>query len=221
VSRTSVTIEGTTFQFLHQRGLYWEEQKTLFIADTHFGKEATFRIQGVGVPSGSTQGTLDTIAAMIAECKSTRLVLLGDMFHARSSLALDVRESLDSFFRDHPELRFTLVPGNHDRGLNKLPKHWPIEILEPGSQLGTICISHIPAEPRDGCHVMLCGHLHPSYRLRSRSESVGKLPCFWLSQKQLVLPAIGEFTGTRVVKPSKPDRIWIIVDNQVLELNPL
>ena len=218
VSAAIVSIEGMTFQFLPKRGLYWPDQKTLFIADTHFGKEATFRLQGLAVPRGSTAGTLTTIAEMITECQASRLVLLGDMFHARSSMSQDVRDALDAFFEQHPELRFILVPGNHDRGLNELPRQWPIEIVQAGTQLGRIGITHIPESPRHGCELVLCGHLHPAYRMQSKTDSVGKLPCFWLSQRQLVLPAIGEFTGTHLVKPSGSDRIWLIVEQQIVEL---
>ncbi len=218
VTATTVSIEGMTFQLLAKRGLYWPEQRTLFIADTHLGKEATFRLQGVAVPRGSTAGTLATIAGMIAECQATRLVLLGDMFHARSSVSQDVREALDTFFEQHAPLRFTLVPGNHDRGLGKLPAHWPIEIVESGTQLGRVGITHIPEAPSDGCDLLLCGHIHPAYRLRSKTDSLGKLPCFWLSQRQLVLPAIGEFTGTHLVMPSSSDRIWVVVGDEITEL---
>ena len=116
-SLLEVSIEGIDVWLLSKRGLYWPDQRTLFIADTHFGKEATFRSQGVSVPRGSTQGTLATIAKMISECQASRLILLGDMFHARSSLSHDIQESLEAFFAFHSQLRFTLVLGNHDRGI--------------------------------------------------------------------------------------------------------
>jgi uncharacterized protein len=214
----TVSIEGMTFRLLPNRGLYWPEQQTLFIADTHFGKEATFRFHSVAVPRGSTVGTLSTITAMVAECQAARLVLLGDMIHARSSLSQDVRDALDGFFEAHRHLRFALVPGNHDKGLEKMPKHWPIEIVAPGTQIGRLGVSHIPVEPSKGCDLVLCGHLHPAYRIYSQKDSVGKLPCFWLSRRQLVLPAMGEFTGTQTVKLAASDRIWIVADDQVVEI---
>lgn len=218
-SSIPVSIEATNFLLLSKRGLFWPEQKSLFIADTHFGKEATFRRLGIPVPRGSTIGTLATITEMVAECGATRLILLGDMFHARSSLSKDVRDSLDEFFTRHSELRFTLVLGNHDRYIRKLPSQWSIEIVDSGFQIERVAISHFPMLCRAECDLVLCGHIHPAFRLQSKTESLGKLPCFWLSQRQLVLPAIGEFTGTHVVNPLRTDRTWVIAENQIIEVS--
>ena len=218
LSSLAISIEGLDVQLLARRGVYWPEQKTLFIADTHFGKEATFRSQGIAVPRGSTNGTLATISQMISECQASRLVLLGDMFHARSSISEGIRESLDAFFLTQQQLRFSLVLGNHDRGIPTLTKGWPIEILDSGASIGSVSVSHLPQEPSLSTKLLLCGHLHPAYRFSSKIDFVGKLPCFWLSNRQLVLPAIGEFTGTQVIHPSKTDQTWIIVDDKVLRV---
>jgi len=215
----AVTIEEYTFLLLPKRGVYWPAQKTLFIADTHFGKEATFRSQGVPVPRGSTSGTMRTIAEMILECQATRLILLGDMFHARSSISQDIRDSMDAFFDEHSNLRFTLVLGNHDRNVRKLLVNWPIEIVDSMTSIGRITISHIPNEPSQESDLLLCGHIHPSYRFQSKFESLGKLPCFWLSKRQLILPAIGEFTGTHVIKSAASDRVWVIAGEQIIEVS--
>lgn len=213
-----VSLDGLELRLLSKRGIHWPDQQTLFIADTHFGKEATFRRAGLAVPRGCTQSTLATITEMVAECQATRLVLLGDMFHARSSISEDIRESIDCFFAAHPTLRFTLVLGNHDRGIHKVSDRWPIEIVESGTAIDDISISHIPKAPSPQTRLLLCGHLHPAYRFSSRVDSVGKLPCFWFSNQQLVLPAIGEFTGTQVIRPGKSDRTWVIVDEQILSI---
>ena len=217
-SSLKISIEGVKFWLLAKRGLYWPEQQTLFVADTHFGKEVTFRKLGVAVPSSSTQGTLSTIVQMIAQCQASRLVLLGDMFHSRSSISPGVRESLDIFFATHKHLRCTLVLGNHDKGLFKRSAGWPIEIVAAGTLIDTVSIAHFPQEPSCGSRLLLCGHLHPAYRFSSKIDSVGKLPCFWLSKRQLVLPALGEFTGTQVIDPSKSDHIWVIAEDQIIRV---
>jgi DNA ligase-associated metallophosphoesterase len=213
-----ISIEGIELRLLSKRGVYWPEQQTLFIADTHFGKEATFRSAGLAVPRGSTQSTLATITQMVSECQAIRLVLLGDMFHARSSISEDIRESMDAFFAAHSTLRFTLVLGNHDRGIRELSNHWPMEIVDSGTAIDGVSISHIPQAPSPPTKLLLCGHLHPAVRFSSLVDSVGKLPCFWLSNGQLVLPAVGDFTGTQVVRPSKSDRTWVIADDQILAI---
>ena len=217
-SSLDVTIDGILLRLLAMRGIYWPDQRTLFVADTHFGKEATFRSHGIAAPGGSTQGTLSRIQQMLAECQATRLVLLGDMFHARSSISQDIREALDAFFATQSKLQFTLVLGNHDRDIRKLSHGWPIEIVDSGTALDCVSIAHIPQAPSPSTKLLLCGHLHPAYRFPSSVDRIGKLPCFWLSNHQLVLPAIGEFTGTQVIVPSKTDQTWVIADDQILRV---
>jgi DNA ligase-associated metallophosphoesterase len=214
----NIKVEGIDLQLLAKRGIFWPAKRLLFIADTHFGKEATFRRHGINVPRGSTLATLARIADMLATCSAERLFLLGDMFHASSSISPDIRESIDHFFQSHAHVQIQLVMGNHDRGMRRLIERWPIEIVASGSAIDRISVSHLPQPVSEGTHLLLCGHLHPAYRLSTRTESIGKLPCFWLSNRQLVLPAIGDFTGTQVIQPNKSDQMWIIADGKIVQV---
>ena len=108
--------------------------------------------------------------------------------------------------------------GNHDRGVHALTKNWPIEIVESGTSVGSLSISHFSQEPSSETNLLLCGHLHPAYYFSSKTDSVGKLPCFWLSKRQLAMPAIGQFTGTQIIKPRNSDQTWVIVDDQIVRV---
>ncbi len=209
-----VELDGHSFQLLADCGLYRPSQSMLFVADTHFGKEATFRRHGIPVPSGSTDATLEKIARMLNQTIARRLCILGDMFHERSSLSNGVRQSLENFFADQCDVEFILVRGNHDISVGRLPKDWPIQIVEPGMIIDKVAIGHHPIEVPPG-DIYLCGHIHPAIRVSSRTEHFGKLPCFWYSRGQLVLPAIGEFTGTHVVKLAVGDRAWITTQGEI------
>ena len=182
-------------------------------------KKATFRRGGVPVPRGSTDGTLQSIGQLLKQTKATRLVILGDMFHARSSLAKDVRESIERFFKAHQDIDHILVRGNHDAHVGQLPPSWPIQIQEPGTRLGTILMTHHPGDVLDDADVLLCGHLHPAIHFSAGGESLGKLPCFWLRGRCLVLPAIGQFTGTHMITPDRDDDVWAIAEDQILSVS--
>ncbi len=217
VREIKIEINGLEFQLLADKGLYWAQQRTLFVADTHFGKEATFRRYGIPVPSGSTAATLNKLSKMLGATSATRLVILGDMFHARSSLSLQVCLAMEEFFGLHNHIRLMLVRGNHDAHVGQLPSAWPVEIIEHQQTFGPIAISHHPMKVPIGSDVLFCGHVHPAIRIRSPCNSIGKLPCFWLSKNCLVFPAVGEFTGTHAIRPTMEDRTWIIVDNRLME----
>lgn len=214
-SAIEVELAGYSFQLFADRGLYWDHQSTLFVADTHFGKEATFRAQGIPVPIGSTQGTLSKIAKMLSKSGAKRLCILGDMFHAKSSLSPDVRETMETFFAATSGIEWMLVEGNHDVRVGQLPSNWPIKALAKTFITDRIALGHHPTELPVGADLYLCGHVHPAIRISTRSESLGNLPCFWLSKGCLVLPAIGEFTGTYRVQLSEGDVAWIATDADV------
>ncbi len=210
-------IEGIAFQLFADRGLYWPAQRTLFIADTHFGKDATFRRSGIPVPAGSTETTLAAIDRMLNTSGATCLIILGDMFHARSSLSPSTVESLDAFFGRHADVCFKLILGNHDRHIRSLPAAWPIGILQPGEIIENVVLTHEPGFVPDTASLLLCGHIHPSIRIGTRSDRLGKIGCFWLSNRCLVLPAIGDFTGTHAITPAKDDKIWLVVEDNIVE----
>ncbi len=211
----AVEISGHSFEVLGERGLFWSSQQTLFVADTHFGKEATFRRHGIPVPVGSTQATLDAIGRMLETTKASRMVILGDMFHARSSLSPDVVESLTQFFDQYKHVMFTLIRGNHDARLGQLPTAWQLSIEEPIEWMGRVALGHHPAKPPSGADVYLCGHIHPALRLGSRRDRLGKLPCFWLHDGCFVLPAIGDFTGTHQIELGPSDKAWFVADGEI------
>ncbi len=212
-----VQLHGIDLHLMADRGVFWPEQQTLFVADTHFGKDATFRHHGIGVPTGGTDGTLAAIDRMLSHTLAVRLVILGDMFHARSSLATDVKASVANFFAKHDAVEFVLVRGNHDAHVGSLPADWPIEIVEPGTSIrtstGSVGLNHDPGDDIGDHALMLCGHIHPSVKV----PGAGKLPCFYLSNRALVLPAIGEFTGTHAVTPGRNDRVWLVAEEEVIE----
>ncbi|NND95931.1 MAG: ligase-associated DNA damage response endonuclease PdeM [Pirellulaceae bacterium] len=210
-------LGGTEWMLLGDRGVYWHKHRALFIADPHFGKTATFRRHGLPVPRGSTDGTLARISRMLRRTEATRMVILGDMFHARSSLSSDVRHSLDQFFATHHNVECQLVRGNHDLRLGPLPSQWSLEVFESQLVIDRVLLSHHPSAVPADMDLMLCGHLHPSIRLDSATDRLGKLPCFWLRDNCLVLPAIGQFTGTHVVGPRSGDRVWPVVDDELIE----
>ena len=60
-----IALAGSRWRFLPERAVYSAESGMLVVADVHFGKAATFRAAGVPVPSGTTQGNLARLSALI------------------------------------------------------------------------------------------------------------------------------------------------------------
>jgi len=214
---TLATIAGRRFELLPRRGLYWPDRQALLVADLHLGKDASFRAAGMAVPSDSTKATLGAISEMIEEKGARELYVLGDLFHARSSLSLHATGAFEAFCHHHQDVTIVLIRGNHDRAVGALPEHWPIRVVPERLELDGLVMAHHPATCPSQAELLICGHLHPAYEFQTRLESTGKLPAFWWKhgRRCLVLPAVGKFTGTARIKTRPEDQVWIIADDQV------
>src|SRR5689334_19544287 len=114
------------------RTLFWPAERTLFVADVHLGKGAAFRAGAVPVPTGSTQDTLSRLHDAVVEPEASRLVILGDLWHAAAGRTCENLEQFLTWRGRHPGLSVTLVEGNHDVKSGPLPLNHEIEQVLPG-----------------------------------------------------------------------------------------
>lgn len=211
-----INIDEHQLTLLPMGGVFHRATETLFVTDTHFGKDVTFRKHSIPVPSGSTLTTISKIKSLLRRTSAQQLVILGDMFHAPSSLSKEITDTIDEFTtHDCPHLTISLVPGNHDQNLPNFPRHWKIRQLESTTTWGGLVLSHFPVKSNEKLGPVLCGHIHPAVHVGSHTDRL-KLPCFLHRKNHLVLPAIGDFTGTKVIHRRSGDRIWLLADQQVI-----
>jgi uncharacterized protein len=211
-----IKIVNESLTLLPQKALYWPREKTLFIADAHFGKAASFRAAGIPMPHGTTTNTLAKIDDCLRATQAGRIVFLGDFLHNRDSRA---KETFDKFakWRDaNAQLKLQLVRGNHDAKAGDPPSDWNIDCVDEGETLGPFCLAHHPEPDLRG--YVLAGHIHPAVRLQGRANDSMRLPCFWFGTYVAVLPAFGSFTGTYTVMPKQGDRVFVVADTAVIEV---
>ncbi|WP_158222541.1 ligase-associated DNA damage response endonuclease PdeM [Rhodopirellula sp. MGV] len=214
-----VTLRDQRLRLLAGGGVYHRDRRSLFVADLHLGKDTTFRRHGLPVPKGSCEATLNRVAKMIDACEPAQLFFLGDMFHAKSSVSDEVDRAICAFRDRFSEIPMTLVRGNHDASFRKLPSRWAIDSCAENFIVDELRLCHHPVHCGDDKALALAGHLHPAFALGTVTERLGNLPCFWYTQGCLILPAIGEFTGTyRVRRQAADDRVWVVADETVLEI---
>lgn len=227
-----IIVRDQILQMLPERGLFWREQRILFVADLHLGKDATFRQAGLAVPAVSSRNTLDRLRQLVEAVEPSECVILGDLIHAADSLNERVHDEVSDFFARVGNCKWRLIKGNHDRHTKKWPEHWPLVIESAGCIEGPFQFLHIPpslAEPigelKKGGNFpsiaepfFLAGHIHPAWRGTGSILVREKLPCFWMSRFGLVLPAFGTFTGTKQIDRAKRERVFVIADSQVLEV---
>ena len=213
LSPCHVTWAGQALELLPERALWWPGGRTLFVADLHLGKAASYRALGQPVPGGTTQENLARLDALLARLPVRELVFLGDFLHAAQARTASVLAALDVWRARHPALACTLVRGNHDSRAGDPPQALRVAVVEEPHLLGPFACCHHPQ--RHPTHFVLAGHLHPVCTLHGAGRDRLRLPCFVSDAGQAVLPAFGEFTGGWRV-PAAPGRRFHGVGGQAV-----
>ena len=218
-ANTLATVAGDEAVTLFaDRALFWPRRRTLFVADVHLGKTATFRASGVPLPRGTTAHDLARLSGLIARSQATRVVVLGDFLHARAGRVAALDEAVRAWRGAHRHIDVVLIRGNHDTHAGDPPAHWAIECRPEPFALPPFLACHHPVTPPSG--YALCGHLHPGVWLSGHGEESVRLPCFVLGRRRAILPAFGRFTGLATVTPGARERIVAIAGASLFALPP-
>lgn len=210
-----VQIRNQNLHLHYDRAVFWVEAHTLLIADLHLGKADHFRKQGIAAPTAVRYANFERLENLLVLFGPEKVIFLGDLFHSTLNSAW---QDLARMMAENPEIQFELVKGNHDilpKGLYDLSL---MTIHDPPLSLSPFLLTHYPLTPADQGLYNLSGHLHPGVRLEGRGKQSLRLPCFHFSKSCGVLPAFGAFTGLSMIKAQKSDRIFVIADDEVLEV---
>lgn len=210
MERCTITWHGHRFQLLAQRGAYWRAHASLIVTDVHFGKADHFRQAGVPVPWGTAEANLDRLDAMLDATGAERLIVLGDLFHARTGLSDRLLDCLSQWRARRRGLDVVVVPGNHDAALADEVAALEMRWVDPVWEAAGLRFEHEP--PAEGAYDQptLAGHVHPAVRLRGAGRASLRWPCFWFGERVAVLPAFGAFTGTHAVRPRAGDQVVVV-----------
>ena len=209
------------------RAAFLPKTSTVVCSDIHLGKAATFRHAGMPIPEGSAQHDLKRLSNIIQSCKAQRLVITGDLFHARSGCTSQVLDEFSSFCeqaRVSHDTRVILVVGNHEQSLGKRFRPYEIgiercekEIIEPPFRF----VHNQPLEhDEEAMHFTIAGHIHPTVTIKSPSGDRMTCRCFVATHATLILPAFGSFTGGHNVKTSHSTRLWLAQNDGVAAVTP-
>lgn len=212
----AINLLGQTLVLMPEHALFWMDARTLLVADTHWGKAATFRAAGFAVPGGTTAEGLNRLDHAIDRTGAGRIIFLGDFLHAREGRVPGTMDALAQWRHTRPALDLILVRGNHDKRAGDPGEELGIVCANPPVSDGPFSFAHFPGG-RPGTYVM-SGHLHPAIRLSGRGLQRARLPCFWVRADHIVLPAFGDFTGKADVKPDAGDRLFAIGGGAVVEI---
>lgn len=211
-----IALHHETLVLMAERSVFWPRERTLFAADLHVGKAAALRALALPVPEGHVQDDLARLTSAIHRSQAERVVLLGDVLHAKHGRSDSVMRWVAEWRATHARQQFVLVRGNHDLRAGDPPDDWHMVCYDEPAALAPFVLRHEPADSDAG--YVLCGHIHPAVQLWGRAGQTQKLVCFVIGARQMVLPAFGSFTSGAVIRPHGTDRIAVIAGDDVIEI---
>ncbi len=168
--------------------LYWPQREALIVSDLHLEKSTFLAQFGNAIAPFDSHDTLERLSALVSKYRPKSLILLGDSFHDRGAwerLDARARGQLLDLCAAVDDCCF--VEGNHDRELS-LPD---CLCFEDERIIDGIVFRH---EPKPSDLPQVIGHFHPALSLSLRGHRLrGK--CFAVSDRMLIMPAFGSFTG--------------------------
>lgn len=208
-----LTIDAEPLRLLPERAVYLPRASTLVVADLHWGKDATFRAAAIPIPPEVAQADLQRLSALLERTAAGRLLVLGDLLHARQARQATTSKLILRWRARHERLNIVIVEGNHDRHAGPPLAEWNIhsagtELVEP-----PLVFRHHP-QPHP-LHETLAGHVHPLARLRGPGREKLRLPCFWRRDRVLILPAFSRFSGGALASCRTGGQVYPIADNEV------
>jgi len=210
-------VGGQTLQLLPERCAFWQETRTLLLADLHLGKAAHLRHHGLPVPEGHTHDDLARLTRAIQRTAPRQVIFCGDFFHAATAHTPAIIGQVGAWRATHPDIHFTLITGNHDRGRALPPPSCGILLAGAALHQPPFHFIHDPADAPRPPDFTVSGHLHPVAALSAGPGRALRAPCFWYqtSAQILVLPAFSTFTSGVPVSPRPDDVIHAIHGDQV------
>jgi DNA ligase-associated metallophosphoesterase len=215
MSDHSISIAGEQLILMPERAAYWPRERTLFVADIHLGKAAAFRALAVPIPEGNQADDLARLTQAIERTDAQRIVILGDVLHAKQGRSDHVIAAVAAWRASHRQRHFLLIRGNHDVRAGDPPAEWRMDCADEPFPLGPFALRHTPDD--DPAYV-LAGHLHPAVVLRGRGGLSAKLPCFVAGARRMILPAFGSFTGGAAIARRADDQLFAVADGEVIEI---
>ena len=213
---TECEVAGERLCLLAEKAAYWPAKHTLFVADFHLGKAASFRSAGIPLPPGTTTENVERLDRAIARTRAKHVVFLGDFLHSAAARAPRTLERFARWRATRAGISLTLVRGNHDARAGDPPPEWNLRAIDAGESLGPFVLNHEPGVAPGG--YALAGHIHPAVHLSACGNESLRLPCFWFARRHGILPAFGAFTGCAVVRPHAGDQVFVIAEDEVVKV---
>jgi len=210
----SITCKSEKLLLTNHRAIFWETQSMLILSDIHIGKTAHFRKSGIPISSKVMLKDLERLDALIHHFNPKTLMVVGDLFHAEANEDVFI---FHEWMKKHDALKMILVKGNHDKTAFELYENLNIEIINNSThKIPFIFTHHTKSLKEDEFYIS--GHTHPGVSIKGKGRQRIKLPCYQVTEQQIILPAFSLFTGLNIKGAPKDCSNYAFTENLVFKV---
>ncbi|WP_439130717.1 ligase-associated DNA damage response endonuclease PdeM [Polaribacter sp.] len=210
----NVACNQEVLTLTNQRVIYWKTQESLILSDLHVGKSAHFQKSGIPIPSSVLQNDLGRLQQLVKYFNVKKLIIVGDLFHAEYNSDLD---KFKNWLAEFSNLKLVLIKGNHDRLSNRIYNQFNIEVYQKELVIEGLKFVHDDVKPTNNIFT-ISGHTHPGVFIKGLGKQRIKLPCFQITENQLILPAFSLFTGLNTKNAPKNCKNYGFTDDAIFEV---
>jgi hypothetical protein len=171
-----------------------EQKKHLVITDLHIGFENTFSRNKIFLGNNSSIKQITAaVTKLILKEYVDSLILLGDTKSSIQRITKNEWNDVPYFFEQVKKISdVTLVPGNHDAGIEKLVPDEITMISSKGIVIDDVLLTHghsMPSENFSSVNRIIMGHIHPVF---FQDDSLVNGERVWISlkaKKELIFPS--------------------------------
>ena len=214
VLHMTVEINHFPFTLLPEKALYKNDERLLIIADVHLGKANHFRKEGISIPAHAQLADYTNLERLFMKTNPLKVYFLGDLFH--SSFNRDWHYFCE-LIRQFPSIKFTLIKGNHDIINHTRFTEVCIDVVDTMED-GAFVYSHELLPMVNAGKINISGHIHPGIVLSGAGRQSVKLPCFYITDRTVLVPAFGILTGLYSMKKTENSSVYAVLPDGVQKI---
>jgi putative SbcD/Mre11-related phosphoesterase len=182
------------------RSLFLAAEKTLVVADIHWGYADSHRRAGNLLPRWGNTETAERLRRLLDFYQPARMIWLGDSLHTASST-----EAAEEFLAAHAPPEMVILRGNHDRKWGR--------ITADTFRLGRCFFHHGDQEIAvDPGLTEIIGHIHPAISLGDGAGTRVRAPVLVHGRQRLIMPTFSDWSSGASWNGNLADgeKLWII-----------
>ncbi len=193
-----------------ERSLFLAREKTLVVADIHWGYADSHRRVGNLLPMWGDAEIAQRLRRLLEHYRPARMIWLGDSLHTEASAHI-AEEFLAALA---PEMEVIVLAGNHDR-------KWPRADVQE-CRLGGCCFHHGDRTCAVGAEdVEIIGHIHPAIAWSDGAGLRLRVPALVEGPRRIILPCFSEWSSGAPWngRLEEGERIWLISRRKIWAMN--